>query len=336
MGMAAAPDAAACTRFADDLTAALGHAPAADTRLALAVSGGPDSMAMLALAATAFPGRVVAATVDHRLRPDSADEARMVADACASLAVPHAVLRPDAPIAAANLHANARMVRYRLLEDWAAAAGATLLLTAHHADDQAETFLMRAARGSGVAGLGGIRATQPGIADARVTIVRPLLGWRRAELRAIAEASGLGFADDPSNSDPRFDRSRFRAIMAAHPELDVANLARAATHAAEADRELRDVQQWLWQTRRVDGDDDQCWIDMAGLPRELRRRLARAAIAEVRTQCGIARPEFSPASNVEALLDALGQGKSATQAGVMAVPKDGIWRFSAAPPRRSV
>lgn len=336
--MARAPDPALTARFLADLTAALGRAPGDDERLALGVSGGPDSMAMLALAAAALPGRVMAATVDHRLRLESADEAAMVARACAALGVPHATLVPDEPIARANLQANARAVRYGLLDRWARERAASLLATAHHADDQAETFLMRAARGSGVAGLAGVRPRQVR-GEGEPVIVRPLLGWRRAELRALVEDCGLPFVDDPSNLDPHYDRSRFRALLAVMPELDPAQLARAATHAAEADEAIREFERWLWSDRRVapagvDDPDGQVWLDITALPRELKRRLARAAIEQVRHANGINSPDFGASSNIEPLLDTLEAGRKASQSGVVVRPRGTVWRFSKAPPRR--
>ncbi len=330
-----APDPALAARFAGDFAAAFGRASGPEEKVALAVSGGPDSMAMLALAAAAFPGRAIAATVDHGLRLASADEAAMVAGYCATIGVPHATLAPDAPIERSNLQANARAARYRLLERWAVKGGAQALLTAHHADDQAETFLMRAARGSGVSGLAGVRARQA-IGGGEVLLVRPLLGWRRAELRALVEGLALPFVDDPSNLDDHYDRTRFRALLAATPLLDPAPLARSAAYAAEADDAIRAVERWLWQARRQAGPDGEVRLDMAGLPRELRRRLARAAIEDVRLAGGITRPEFSAATNIEPLLDALEAGKPATQAAVLATPKGAIWRFSEAPARRTL
>jgi tRNA(Ile)-lysidine synthase len=349
---ATALDLVLVARFADDMAAALGRPFSADDRVALAVSGGPDSMAMLALAAAAWPGRAIAATVDHQLRPDSAAEAAMVADYCHTISVPHATLRPDHPIERSNVQAGARTARYRLLEHWAVAHGARVLATAHHIDDQAETFLMRAARGSGVAGLAGIRARQRVEVQLRATgasmvfdaypldIVRPLLTWRRAELRALAQAQAVPFVDDPSNVDDRYDRTRMRALLAANPLLDPAQLARSADYVAEADAAIRAMEDWLWQDRRrvatgVDDPADRVWLDMTGLPRELKRRLSRAAIDGVRTLCGITRPAFSDATNIEPLLDALEAGRSATQAGIMVEPKRAIWRFSQAPARRS-
>ena len=326
--------------------------PLGARRLALAVSGGPDSMAMLALAAAAFPGQVAAATVDHRLRAASAGEAAMVADWCAGAGVPHTILGVAQPRDARdNLHDWARRERYRLLEHWAIEVGAHLLATAHHADDQAETFLMRAARGSGVAGLAGIRARQVVevskiVSEASLMmnvwsldLIRPLLGWRRHELLSIAVEHAIPFVDDPSNADGRFDRTQFRAMLATTPLLDPAQLARAADHVAEADAALRAMERWLWSTCKVaptgvDDPDFQVWLDLGDLPRELKRRLARAAINDVRDVNGITRPDFTEASNVEPLLDAVEAGKVATQAGILAAPDGSIWRFSAAPPRR--
>lgn len=330
------PDAALVERFSDDLAAALGRAPAAGDRFALGVSGGPDSMAMLVLAAAALPGQVTAATVDHRLRAEAAAEAALVARYCASIEVPHAILAPAAPPSGASLQARARELRYRLLVDWAVAAGAGVLLTAHHMDDQAETFLMRAARGSGVSGLAAIRERREAAADAPgpLLLLRPLLGWRRAELRRVVRAGGIDFVDDPTNLDPAHDRTRFRRLLDDNGWLDVPGLARSAAHAAEAERAIAELAELFWDERaRIDVAE--VTIDVADLPRELRRRLARKAIATVRRRAAIASPEWNDACNVEPLLDALDGGTRSTQAGVMADRRAMTWRFRAAPPRRS-
>lgn len=320
------PEAA---RFLADLSRALGSEPSG--KLGLAVSGGPDSMAMLALAHEALAGRIAVASVDHRLRPDSADEAALVARSCAELGVPHATLVPDRPIEGASLQARAREARYALLARWAGEAGVEVVATAHHADDQAETFLMRAARGSGLAGLAGVRART---VIEGVVVVRPLLDWRRAELRAVARRREMPFVDDPSNQDLRFDRARARRLFDEHEWLGAANIARSAAHLAEADGDLRAIVDWLWAARAVLVGDD-VRVDAADLPREVRRRLARRAVAEVRRTAGIAEPEFTDASNVEALLDGLEAGKRVTQAGVLASVREGRWRLRPAPPRRS-
>src|SRR3954470_23762026 len=159
----------------------------ADRAFAIAVSGGPDSLALLLLAAAAFPANVHAATVDHRLRPEAAAEAAHVAMICAGLGIPHRILAVTvAP--GASVQAQARAARYAALGGWMAEEGLEALLTGHHQDDQAETLLMRLVRGSGLAGLAGIR---PAARIAGVKVCRPLLGWRRAELAAIVAAAGL-------------------------------------------------------------------------------------------------------------------------------------------------
>lgn len=317
-------------RFRDDCRALLDDTPSPATPLALAVSGGPDSMAMLALASAAFPGAVIAATVDHGLRPEAADEAAMVADWCKGAGIAHRTLIVAEPLpAATNLHDWARHQRYALLDDWARAANAVAIATGHHADDQAETFLMRAARGSGLAGLAGVRARHA--APNRVPVIRPLLFWRRADLLAVVEAGDIAHIDDPSNIDPRFDRAHFRTLLAATPELPAAALARSAAHLAEAERDLAAMADWLFETREVAPRD----FDVADLPRGVRRLIARRAIDRVRDQEGIDSPAFTPATNIEPLLDALEHGNAATQAGIKVTPKGPIWRFSPAPPRRS-
>lgn len=348
----AAPDAALVTRFRADFAGALGRPVAAGEVVALAVSGGPDSMAMLALAAAAWPGQVTAATVDHGLRLASRDEAAMVGDYCITIGAAHAVLHPAVPLDGPNLHARAREVRYALLARWAVGQDARVLATAHHVDDQAETFLMRAARGSGVAGLSGVRARQrrdvsfPAGKTGMVfdvfdlDVVRPLLGWRRSDLRALAQSAGVPFVDDPGNADPRYDRTAMRALLAREPMLDPVQIARAAAHAADADAALRSIESWLWRQRKrqptgIDDPDAEIWLDLSGLPREVKRRLVRAAITDVRLVNGITRPDWTDSHNVEPLLDALEAGKAATQAGVMVRPAPEVWRFSEAPPRRS-
>ncbi len=324
-------DPAAVERFRGDLERALGRPVAPGERIALAVSGGPDSMAMLALAHAAFGDAVIAATVDHKLRPEAAREASMVAGYCAAIGVPHATLAPEQPIAGASVQAQARTIRYALLQQWARVTGASMLGTAHHADDQAETFLMRAARGSGLAGLAAIRERRE---FGAVMVVRPLLGWRRAGLRTIATAAGAPFIDDPSNTDPQYDRARFRELFEAHPWLDVKGIARAAEHLAEAERAILACADMAWEDRAVI-EEGGVRLDARDLPREVRRRLVRSAIATVRARTGITEPEWHDGANVESLLDALIAESSATQAGVMASARNGTWRFSPAPPRRS-
>lgn len=318
-------------RFADGLARAAARPVDPAELVALAVSGGPDSMAMLALAQAARPDRVIAATFDHGLREAGAAEAAMVARWCHDHAVPHATLTPPAPLPRRAVQATARAARYAALADWAAGQGAALLATAHHADDQAETFLMRAARGAGLSGLSGVRArTEIG----GVAVLRPLLDWRRAELRQIVRRAEAPFVDDPANHDPRHDRTRFRQLLDANEWLGVAQMARAAAQLAEADADLRATVEWLWRERAlIDGDNVR--IAAADLPRELGRRLARRAIGTVRQAAAIESPAWSDGANIEKLLDALAGGSRATQAGVIASVRSGVWRFRPAPPRRT-
>lgn len=186
--------------------------------LGLAVSGGPDSVALMLLCArwqAAAKGRprLVVLTVDHGLRPGSADEAAAVAAWAKTLGLSHETLHWQGNKPKANIQAAARSARYRLLADAAGRSSLAAILTAHHLDDQAETFLLRLARGSGVYGLA---AMAPAETIEGVTVLRPLLTVPRARLRATLEAAGHPFFDDPSNDDARFDRARLRRLM---PEL---------------------------------------------------------------------------------------------------------------------
>ncbi len=217
-------------------------APLDASRFALvAVSGGPDSTALLLMAAewAARRGttRIVAATVDHGLRPESAAEARGVAELCERLGVPHYTLVWTGAKPSTRLQERAREARYRLLAEKARAIGADMVVTAHHADDQVETVLFRLMRGSGVAGL---RGMEPMSRRNGVTIARPLLGVGKSALVAFARARAAAFADDPSNAELRFARPRLRALIAslASEGLDAEGLARLARRAAEADEAL--------------------------------------------------------------------------------------------------
>nr|WP_047168764.1 tRNA lysidine(34) synthetase TilS [Sphingomonas sp. Y57] len=260
------------SRFLADLASLL---PDGEARLGLAVSGGPDSMAMLHLAAAACPGRVEAATVDHGLRAEAAMEAALVARACAGLGVPHATL-PVTVERTASIQAAARRARYTALAAWAAGQGLAAVATAHHADDQAETLLMRLDRGAGLSGLAGIRARRD--LDG-VSIIRPLLGWRQAELSTIV--SSIETVDDPSNADPRHDRTHARALLAAAGErLDPLRLAASAAHLAEADTALDWLAEEAIRSRVDRREGGRVEADIEGLPREVRRRILARLIGE--------------------------------------------------------
>ena len=181
--------------------------------LLLAVSGGPDSIALLHLAAAwqrcgAAPP-VAVATVDHGLREEARSEAHFVAEVAAGLGLPHAVLHWVGPKPSTRLMERARDARYDLLTAHAVQIGATHLVTAHTLDDQAETILFRLARGSGPSGLIGMRAT---MRRGRITHARPLLGVRKGRLVATCRENGWRYVEDPTNRDPRFARTRWRGL----------------------------------------------------------------------------------------------------------------------------
>jgi tRNA(Ile)-lysidine synthase len=202
-------------------------------RLGLAVSGGPDSLAMLLLAEAAIPGQFEVATVDHQLRPEAAAECAKVAEVCAQRSIACEVIRIE--VAHGNMQAQARRARYEGLAEWAARRGLSAIATGHHADDQAETLLMRLNRGSGLAGLAGVR--EEGMVRYHgTTLIRPLLTFRRAELGEIVGRSGLEPVQDPSNEDERYDRARIRRALAEADWLDPVALARSASLLGEAQR----------------------------------------------------------------------------------------------------
>ena len=188
--------------------------------LAVAVSGGPDSLALTLLAnrwARARGGRVVGLTVDHGLREGSADEARRTGRWLAARRIEHRILAWQGDKPKTGLQKHAREARYALLSDWCRDAGCLHLLTAHHRQDQAETVAIRRARQSGAAGLAAMASVRE--LDG-FRLLRPLLGIDRARLIATLRARGQPWIEDPSNDDPAFTRVRFR-----RSGLDVAALA---------------------------------------------------------------------------------------------------------------
>ncbi|QUS42533.1 tRNA lysidine(34) synthetase TilS [Tardiphaga alba] len=210
--------------------------------LVLAVSGGPDSIALLWLMARWRRARksgpaLHVVTVDHGLRKESAAEAREVKRLAASLGLPHRTLRWTGDKPKTGLPAAARDARYRLLARAARTAGASHVLTAHTRDDQAETVLMRMARGSGLTGLAAMtdQTERDGI-----RIARPLLPLSKAALIATLDKAGIAYAVDPTNADPHFTRPRLRALMPvlAAEGLGPHALARLAARMARADAAL--------------------------------------------------------------------------------------------------
>jgi tRNA(Ile)-lysidine synthase len=180
-------------------------------RLAVAVSGGRDSLALTHLAADwarARGGQVLAVTVDHGWRDSSAAEAAQVGDWMAAQNIPHTVMVWNSPQTGRGLEAAAREARYGMLEEFCRAQGALHLLLGHHQSDQQETHMMRRARRSGPAGLAGMSGVRE---LAHLRVLRPLLAVPRARLTATLQARGLDWIEDPSNRDLRFERARLRA-----------------------------------------------------------------------------------------------------------------------------
>ncbi len=214
-------------------------APFADQRtIALAVSGGADSLGLMVAAARWRKRRrgrpdIVVLTVDHRLRDGSRREAAEVVAAARARGLAGRVLVREGPAPAANIEAEARGARYRLLIAAARGLGASHLLTAHHRDDLAEALLLRLTRGAGVFGLAAMR---PAVDAGGIVIARPLLAVPRARLAATTAAAGLKPAVDAMNSDPRFARARVRALLPllAAEGLDPAELAATARRLADA------------------------------------------------------------------------------------------------------
>lgn len=291
--------------------------------MALAVSGGPDSLALLVLAHAAFPDRIEAATVDHRLRSGSAGEAAMVADICAQLGVAHAVL--PVAVAQGNIQAEARAARYAALAGWMKERGLTALVTAHHADDQAETLLMRLNRGSGVAGLAGVRSWGE-VPGTRLPLLRPLLGWRRVDLAEVVAAAGLTAAADPSNTDERFDRVRIRQALTDADWLNAEALAQSAGHLADADGALD------WAARREWSEQ----VEKTGLGVSYRpmapRAVALRVLARIVTELTGEEPRGSA---VARLFDSLTAGQPASIGTLVVRPLPGGWSFTLAPLRRT-
>jgi tRNA(Ile)-lysidine synthase len=279
---------------AQTLFASLAQASA----LVLAVSGGPDSVALLLLAARWREAlkdgpRLLAVTVDHGLRRESADEATAVKRLARRLGVRHRTLRWRGRTAQPVSQAAAREARYRLLAQAARAIDAPYVLTAHTLDDQAETVLMRMSRSSGISGLGAMAsiAPLPGASDEAVALVRPLLACAKSRLVATLEHAGIAFADDVSNRDPRFARAQLRAAMPALAQagIEPRALVLLARRLHRADRAL----DWAVEAARS-AVSESAWTDHGPivlaaqkffrLPEEIGLRLLGRAIGRVGTE----------------------------------------------------
>ncbi|MEM8578023.1 MAG: tRNA lysidine(34) synthetase TilS [Pseudomonadota bacterium] len=307
------------------LSAALGPRPPA--RLGVAVSGGGDSVGLLcALDAWAQdqPTELSVISIDHGLRPAARDELRFVRDLCARLGVDHHIEYWSNWDGAGNLQSAARAARFALIADWAAGNEIDHVALGHTANDQAETLLMRLARGSGVDGLSGMA---PQRRQNGVTWLRPLLGVLRRDLRAFLRARGETWSEDPSNEDTAFERVRMRDAMPLLEPLGLTaeglaqvaanmQMARAAldvqTHAAGREIAVVDV-----------GAVRVSYPGFAALPAEIARRLV------VRAIMWLGGHVYSPRrASVDTLLAAIAEGRTSTLEGVQVQRSGGeLWLY---------
>lgn len=294
-------------------------------RLAVAVSGGSDSLALLRLLHECFQDEDVelhAATVDHRLRQEASGEARQVGDLCAEWGISHRILEWADWDGCGNLQDKARQARYDLLTNWARTVGAPMLAVGHTADDQAETVLMRLSRSSGVNGLAGmpVKRTLNG-----VTLFRPLLGFKRELLRGFLRRREIEWIEDPSNENERFERVRVRQAMDMLEPLGI-----STTVLADVAANLRKAREALdWYTFLAARD---LTLIVGGyvvfdarkfrvLPDEISRRLLVRALAWISNS-----PYSARRSAVTDTLAAIRDGRSVTLQGCLVLHRNGrVW-----------
>lgn len=285
-------------------------------RLGVAVSGGGDSLALLSLAndwrAQGGPA-LQAVTIDHGLRSEAAAEAAGVARICRDMDLAHETLRWTGWEGQGNLSDQARRARYRLLAEWSRRQDLGDVLLGHTLDDQAETFLMRLARG---AGLDGLAAMRPRWVQDGIRFHRPLLDQTRAALRRVLLARGLVWVEDPSNDDPAYARVKARQALAALGPLGLttARLAEVAQHLADARRTLYHYAQGAARDHvRVEAGDLLLARDgLASLPDEVARRLLQAILA------WISGPGYGPRGQaVTQMLEAARAGEAMTLQGCL-------------------
>jgi tRNA(Ile)-lysidine synthase len=329
--------------------------------IVLAVSGGPDSVALMWLMARwrralARGPRLLAVTIDHGLRPEAAREARDVKRLARALGLDHRTLRWTGDKPKNGVPATARAARYRLLGQAARAAGARHIFTAHTRDDQAETLLMRLLRGSGIAGLGAMarEAEREG-----AVLTRPFLNVPKSRLIATLNRAKIAYADDPTNRDPAFTRPRLRALL---PQLateggDARALARLAVRLARAnvaiDVLVDGAERYLVATGHLETTRAPAAkvIDAAGfaaLPDEVRLRLLMRAInafghegsaelgkvESLLAQLDRALSEQARGAGPGSVRKSAGKALKQTLAGALISLAEGALRIEAAPIRR--
>ena len=330
-----------------------------ETNLAVAVSGGPDSTALMhaaaALVARGQGHRALVVSIDHGLRAQSAAEAAETVAQARRLGLPAHVRRWEhREIPASGIQQAARAARYGLLAAASREAGATILLTAHTADDQAETVLMRLCAGSGIDGLAGMAQRAPleaiaGESGAGLTLVRPFLGIPKARLVGACEAFGWWHVRDPANSDPRHTRARLRALLPvlAREGLTAQRLTRLARRAGETREALAFAADALFERAHLAGSGDGLTLDGAVL-RDAPPALVRHVLRRAFRACGHGEAEgggYGPGlDKIEALSRSLQQAlrdgvamPGRTLGGIrLACAVDGTVSLNRAPPRRII
>jgi len=342
---------------------------AAEPALVLAVSGGPDSMALLYLLARWRVSRqgaphLVAVSIDHGLRPESRHEAATVKRLSEKLGVEHRTMRWSGVKPSTGIQEAARVARYRLLRAAARRAKARCVLTAHTLDDQAETVLFRMARGSGLAGICGMARSVPidnlaagfgqptdAVHSARdrevasqstqVVLVRPLLDLPKTRLIVTLQEAGIAYAEDPSNADPRFARSRLRKLMPALADegLTPQCLVRLARRVRRSEAAHEAVVDWAARRLGLAADTRRLALNRADwrqFPTEIALRLLGRAIGTIGTEGPV---EFGKLEVLgEALAAALVGGVPRfrrTLAGAMVSLQEDCIVIDQAPARRS-
>lgn len=289
--------------------------------MGLAVSGGPDSLALLLLAHALLPDRIEVATVDHQLRAESAAETAFVSEFCKKLHVPTEIL--TVVVEQGNLQASARRARYQALAKWGNERLA-VVATAHHADDQAETLLMRLNRGAGLSGLSGIRArSQLSVTDC--ALVRPLLGWRKRELEELVSSAELNAVRDPSNDDDNFERARLRKQLEGIDWLDIAAITRSVGHLTEAEDEI--VGLCAMEILAAVHSEGKRTTYVPKASNYIRKRVVQMIFGERGKQVSM-----TQAADLVAKLQHSGKGNLA---GILASSANGVWTFEPEPPRRT-
>jgi tRNA(Ile)-lysidine synthase len=230
---------------------------------------------------------------------------------------------------ASAIQEKARAARYLAIAGWLLERGLGTVCTGHHRDDQAETFLMRLARGSGVRGLAAMRPSAPLPGAADLQLLRPLLGWSRTELVAICAAADLAPVSDPSNADGQFERVRVRQLLAGEQWLAGDALARSADALRSADEAIEWAVDCEW-AEAVEEIGSALVYRPGSAPAEIRRRILVRIVASLATE-GV---DVIRGREVTQILEKLESGGTATLRGVVA-RGGSTWRFEAAPPRSS-